>query len=162
MAPFLPYATAVSALRWLRFWAVLLDSRFRIPGTNIRFGLDPVLSLIPGLGDLASPVFAVVLLVQGVKQRVPHVVMLQMVVNAIVDAIIGAIPVVGNVGDVFWRANLANLALLERHAQPGRPPSRGDYAFVIALAAACGLVVAVPVAVGAWLAFLVWHWLAGG
>ena len=45
-------------LQWLRWWATLLDSRFRVPGTNIRFGLDPLLSLVPGLGDLASPAFA--------------------------------------------------------------------------------------------------------
>ena len=105
-------------LPWLRFWADLLDSRFRIPGTDIRFGIDPILSLIPGFGDLASPIFTVVLLVQGLRQHVPRVVMVRMVVNALIDALIGAVPVAGNIGDIFWRANNLNLALLERHAQP--------------------------------------------
>src|SRR5215213_3040822 len=116
-------------LQWLRAWADLLDSRFRIPGTQIRFGIDPVLSLIPGLGDLASPIYTVLLLVQGVKVRVPRVIMARMVFNALIDALIGIVPVAGSVGDIFWRANVRNLSLLERHARPGRPPERGDYIF---------------------------------
>jgi len=63
-----PATSTVTLLRW---WADLLDSRFVIPGLGIRFGLDPILSLIPGLGDLASPVFALVLIVQGLRQGVP-------------------------------------------------------------------------------------------
>jgi hypothetical protein len=117
-------------LRLLRWWATLLDSRFRVPGTEIRFGLDPLLSLVPGLGDLASPVFTAILLIQAVRLRVPRIVLVRMVINAGLDAIIGLVPVAGNLGDVFWRANEWNLALLERHAEPGRPPSRGDIVFV--------------------------------
>ena len=143
-------------LRELRAWADLLDSRFRIPGTQIRFGLDPILSLIPGIGELTSPAFTVLLLVQGLRQRVPKVVLFRMVVNALLDALIGAIPVVGNVGDIFWRANTVNLALLERHAQPGRAPTPGDYAFVWAMAAILGLLVAIPVIIG--IVLLGWLW----
>jgi hypothetical protein len=117
----------VRALRW---WAELLDSRFRVPGTRVRFGIDPILSLIPGLGDLASPVFTLGLLLQAARQRVPKIVMVRMVINAGIDAGLGLIPIAGNVGDIFWRANTANLALLERHARPGQAPSAGDYAVV--------------------------------
>ena len=67
------------SLSWLRWWATLLDSRFRIPGTSIRFGIDPILSLIPGLGELASPAFAVALILQGLRQRVPRVVIVRMI-----------------------------------------------------------------------------------
>ena len=135
---------------------MLLDARFRVPGTRIRFGIDPILSLIPGVGELASPVFTVLLLGQAVRRRVPRVVLLRMAANGLIDALIGAIPIAGSVGDVFWRANTRNLALLERHARPGRPPRAGDYAFVIGLAAAALLVMAVLVALGIWLA--VWLW----
>ena len=147
------------SLPWLRRWAELLDSQFVIPGTQIRFGLDPLLSLIPGFGDLASPAFTVVLLVYGIHQRVPRVVMVRMIVNALLDALIGAIPVAGNVGDIFFRANTMNLALLERHSQPGRPPSTGDYAFVFSLAAIFGLLVLVPVGLALWLALRLWYWI---
>lgn len=131
-------------ISWLRWWASLLDSRFRIPGTNIRFGIDPVLSLIPGVGDLASPVFAVAVLLQGVRQRVPRVVLLRMLGNALIDAFIGAVPIAGTVGDIFWRANLRNLALLERHARRGVAPSRADYVFVWTAAAIFGMLIAIP------------------
>jgi hypothetical protein len=130
---------------------VLLDSRFVVPGTSIRFGLDPLLAVVPGVGDLASPVFTVVLLVQGLHQRVPHVIMLRMVANALFDALIGMVPVGGPVADIFWRANARNLALLERHARPGQPPTRADYAFLFAVAAVFGVLAMIPVLLGIWL-----------
>lgn len=138
----------------LRWMAALLDSRFRVPGTSIRFGLDPILSLVPGLGDLTSPVFALALIVQGLRQRVPKVVLTRMMLNALIDAVIGAVPIAGTIGDVFFRANLMNLQLLERHAHPGRLPERGDYVFVFVVAAVCGLLVAIPVALGVWFTYL--------
>ena len=144
-------------MQWLRWWADLLDNRFQIPGTRIRFGIDPVLSLIPGLGDLASPVFAVALLMQGVRQRVPKVILLRMLGNALIDALIGAVPIAGTVGDVFWRANVRNLALLERHAKPDIRPTRSDYAFVWAMAAIFGLLVAIPFFLGLYLARELWR-----
>ena len=147
------------SLQWLRAWADLLDSRFRVPGTTIRFGLDPLLSLIPGLGDLASPAFAVALLVQGIHQGVPKVILLRMVVNALIDALIGAVPIVGTIGDIFWRANTDNLRLLEEHARPGFRVRRSDYLFVFAVAAVCGLLVLGPVALALWLSVVMWGWM---
>jgi hypothetical protein len=147
-------------LRWLRSWADLLDSRFVIPGTKIRFGIDPILSLIPGAGDLASPVFAMLLLGQAVQQRVPRIVMIRILLNAFIDALIGAVPVLGNIGDIFWRANRMNLALLERHARPGLPPSRGDYAFVLIVAIVFGALIAIPIIIAIWLMVVLWQFLA--
>jgi uncharacterized protein DUF4112 len=154
----LPPTSRVS--KWFRMWAELLDSRFRVPGTSIRFGIDPILSLIPGVGELASPLFTAVLFSQALRQRVPRIVLLRMAGNALLDALIGAVPIVGNVGDIFWRANTTNLALVERHARPGRPPSTGDYVFVLGIAAALALMIAVPVLIGIWLGVLLWRWIA--
>ena len=115
----------------LRRYATVLDKAFRIPGTNIRFGLDPIIGLVPVLGDLASPVFAAMLVVEGARLKIPKIVLMRMVVNALSDAVIGAIPFAGAVGDIFYKANTKNLALLERHAVPGGlPAARGDYWFV--------------------------------
>jgi hypothetical protein len=150
---------ALRPLPLLRFWADLLDSRFRIPGTGVRFGIDPILSLIPGFGDLASPIFTVVLLVQGLRQSVPRVVMVRMVANALIDALIGVVPVFGTIGDIFWRANNLNLALLERHAHAGRPPTAGDYAFVWLIALILGVLIIVPVLIALWLATVLWNLL---
>jgi hypothetical protein len=148
-------------LAWLRTWAVLLDARFRIPGTQIRFGIDPLLALIPGIGDLASPVFTTLLIVQGLHQRVPKVILVRMLGNALLDALIGVVPVAGPVGDVFWKANVRNLALLERYARPGLAPTRSDYVFVFAIVAVFGMIVVVPVALAIWLTSLFLQLMAG-
>lgn len=148
------------SLLWFRQLADLLDSRFRIPGTRVRFGLDPILSLVPGVGDLVSPVFAVALLAQALCQGVPKVIMLRILLNGLLDAMIGVVPIAGAVGDIFYRANARNLALLERHARPGVRPTWGDYAFVLTAAAVFGMIVLVPVALAIWLAVEMWTWLA--
>jgi len=138
-------------LEELRRLAVLLDSAFRIPGTNLRFGLDAVLGLIPGLGDMSTPAFSVLILVQGVRMRLPLVVQSRMVLNAALDMLFGLVPVVGDLIDIGWKANLRNLALLERHARPGVPPARSDYIFVAVFIAILALVAIAPIVLMAWL-----------
>jgi hypothetical protein len=134
----------------LRRWAVLLDSAFRIPGTNVRFGLDAIIGIVPGIGDLVAPVFTVILLGTALRMRVPAVVLVRMVLNAAIDMLLGIVPIAGDIGDVFWKADLRNMALLERHARPGVPPSKGDYWFVLGC---IGVVVAIGVVP---IVFLIW------
>ena len=129
-----PYRTSAAQSRMhdaLRRWAVLLDSQFRVPGTRFRFGLDAILGLIPGLGDITTPAFSAMLLVQAVRMRLPFVVQARMVANAALDMLLGLVPIVGDLVDIGWKANLRNLALLERHARPGVPPARSDYIVVM-------------------------------
>ena len=142
---------AATSLDLLRRWAVILDSMFRVPGTRIRFGLDAILGLIPGVGDLSAPVFAALIIVTGFRLRVPAVVQARIVFNAALDMAIGFVPLLGDLFDIAWKANLRNLALLERHAQPGVAPRRGDYVFVIGCLVALGLLVALPLFVLVWL-----------
>ena len=134
----------------LRRWAVLLDSAFRIPGTGIRFGLDAIVGLIPGLGDISTPVFAALVLLQAVRMRLPVVVQARMVLNAAFDMVVGLVPILGDLVDIGWKANLRNLALLERHARPGVLPARGDYVFVTICLAALALIAITPVLLLAW------------
>ena len=142
-------------LEALRRWARIFDSAFRIPGTQITFGLDPILGLIPGLGDVASPLFSLFFFWHGVRLGVPKVVLARMVVNVLVDSAVGAIPVAGDFFDFGWKANAWNLALLERHATPGRRPASGDYVVVILCTVVVVCVALVPIlmmfALGAWL-----------
>lgn len=146
-------------MRNLRWWADLLDARFRIPGTQIRFGIDPILSLVPGLGELTTPLFTLLLFAQAINLGVPKVILVRMALNALIDAAIGALPIVGNVGDIFWRANNANLILIERYARPGVRPTRADYAFVWAVTAVFGMVLILPVILGVTIALVLWRWL---
>ena len=138
-------------LELLRRWARIFDSAFRIPGTRITFGLDPIIGLIPGIGDLSSPIFSLFIIWHAAKLRVPRVVIARMVLNALIDGLVGAIPVVGDLFDFAWKASAWNLALLERHAMPGTPARRSDWIFV---AICVGVVVAValiPLVLAVWL-----------
>ncbi|MEO8077885.1 MAG: DUF4112 domain-containing protein [Acidobacteriota bacterium] len=134
----------------LRKWSVLLDSAFRVPGTRMTFGLDPLVGLIPGLGDLTSPLFAGLLLLHAVRFRIPRVVQLRMLFNALIDLGIGTIPLVGDLFDFGWKANVRNLDLLERYARPGTRASTADWAFVLVILGLLASVALIP------MLFLVW------
>ena len=139
----------------LRRWAVLLDSVFRVPGTRIRFGLDAIIGLVPGIGDLSAPVFAAVILATGFRMRLPAVVQARMVLNAALDMLIGLVPILGDVADIAWKANLRNLALLERHAVPGMSPTRNDYIVVYICIGLVVLIALVPIALLLWITWTV-------
>ncbi len=103
--------------------ARLLDNKWRVPGTGIRFGADAVLNLLPGVGLLASKGVSAYLIWEARRLGVPFGTLLRMVGNLGLDAVISAVPVAGWVGDVFYRANLRNMALLREHLERrGRPP----------------------------------------
>jgi hypothetical protein len=142
---------ASADIELLRRWAVLLDSIFVIPGTRVRFGFDAIVGLIPGLGDVVAPVFTIAVLATGLRMRVPAIVLARMVLNAGIDMVIGLVPILGDLVDIAWKADLRNVALLERHARPGVPPSSSDYAFVIVCIAVVILIAIVPVFVLLWL-----------
>ena len=139
----------------LRRWARIFDSAFRIPGTNLRFGIDPILGLVPGVGDLATPMLSLVMLWHAARLHVPKVVLARMVFNALIDAIMGIVPVAGDLFDFGWKATQWNLALIERHAVVGARPTSGDYLFVtlcsIVLIAVAVIPLLLMVALGAWL-----------
>jgi len=135
----------------LRTLQRLLDNAFRVPGTTIRFGLDPLIGLVPWLGDVVTGAFAVVLLVHANRLRVPKIIQIRMLVNVAVDTVLGAVPVAGDVADVFWKSNSRNFALLERHAGREQRPSTGDYLFVAGAAAAVVAMALIPLFVMYWL-----------
>jgi hypothetical protein len=140
-----------SDLALLRRWAILLDSAFGVPGTRVRFGLDGIIGLVPGLGDFVAPAFTGLLLVTAFRMRVPAVVQARMVLNAGLDMVLGLVPVLGDLVDIAWKANLRNLALLERHARPGLPPTRGDFVFVFVCLAIVGVIALTPIVIVVWL-----------
>ena len=142
----------------LRQWSYLLDQAFRIPGTNVRFGWDVIVGLVPGLGDLSSPLFGVLILVQAYRSGVPRLVQARMVINAIVDAMLGLIPGLGNVADIFWRANTWNMRLLERHARPGVSHTRADAWFVWTIVIVLLMMAALPLLLGVWLVWWLLTW----
>ncbi len=137
-------------LEGLRRIAQLLDNAFVVPGTSYRVGLDPILGLLPGLGDLISPLFTIGVLLQARALGVPKVVQGRMMINAGVDALLGTVPVIGDLFDFAWKANAKNLALLELHAREERSGSAGDYAFVVLMIAIVVALAALPVVLLGW------------
>ena len=99
-------------------WATLLDGRFHIPFTKIRFGLDPVLGLIPGAGDVVGFVLGLYILYHARRMGAPLPLQLRMLRNSGVNMIAGVVPVAGNMFDVYWRSNSKNVDLLQEHFIP--------------------------------------------
>jgi len=140
----------------LRHGASLLDSVFTIPGTNIRLGLDPILGLIPGLGDLVSPVYTLAILAQARELGLPRVVQLRMILNVAIDALFGIVPVLGDLFDIVWKANDRNMVLLEQHAYEVQRPAPGDWLFVgVAVVILAALAIIPPLILG-WLITSLW------
>lgn len=123
------------SLSQLRIWAellvTLLDDRFRIPGTDVRFGLDPIIgTLFPGVGDAVTGAGSIGLLALAFRRGVPRIVLWRMVFNIIVDALFGSLPLIGDVFDVAFKSNRRNLELIQAHERPGSKASAWDYAVV--------------------------------
>ena len=118
--------------------AKLMDSVFHIPGIGVRLGFDAILGLIPGLGDSVTSIVSLYLLHAARKQGLPRVAMIRMVVNVLIDVILGSIPFVGDLFDVFWKANEKNVAIMRRHAAANpaieRKATWSDWLFLLGAA----------------------------
>ena len=132
-----------------RTLARLLDSAARVPGTNIRFGADAIIGLVPGLGDIGGAALAGYLVILAQRLGVPRAVVLRMLANVAVDTLAGSVPVIGDLFDVAYKSNLRNVALLEQALERPAATTRTSRLLVVgtilglALLLAGGLVVAV-------------------
>jgi hypothetical protein len=128
------------SLKWVEQISKYLDSRFVIPGTNIRFGFDPILSLFPVVGDLFTFLISGVLIYTMHQQGASRKVVIKMLLNSTFDAIIGAIPLIGTVFDVFYKSNDRNIRLLKEHYFEGKHQGSGN-GILIVVAVACIVIV---------------------
>jgi hypothetical protein len=127
-----------------RAFARWMDRLVGIPGSEVGIGLDALVgALIPVGGDLLGGAAALYLIVVGVRARVPRVVLMRMLLNIGLDALIGVVPVLGDVADVFFQANARNVKLIERH-KGGASSTRGDWLFVALTVGVALLAVAAP------------------
>jgi uncharacterized protein DUF4112 len=149
--------TSSTNITTLRQLARLLDAAVRVPGTNIRFGLDAVLGLIPGAGDIAGGILSTFIIVQAAKLGAPRSVLARMVTNVAVDSIVGVVPILGDLFDVGWKSNLRNIALLERYVErPQATRAASRWAVIGAVATVAVIIVAMIAVV-----VVVVRWLAG-
>jgi hypothetical protein len=119
--------------KWVERIASLMDDKFRLPGTNFRFGLDPIMNLIPYAGDVSGFVVAAALLFVMAKNGVSRKVLILMAINICVDAAIGAIPLIGQVSDFYFKANTRNIQLLKEPYQEGKHTGSGKGIIIILL-----------------------------
>ena len=110
-----------------------LDSTLGIPGTRIRIGLDPLVGLIPGVGDLVGASLASYLILLAARHGAPGSVLLRMASNLAIDSLIGAVPILGDLFDVGWKANVRNVALLQEHLERPAAARRSSSLFVAAV-----------------------------
>jgi hypothetical protein len=129
-------------LERLRRLTKLLDNAIPIPGTRYRIGLDPILGLLPGVGDAIGTAMAGYLLVEAARFGVPRSVLVRMLLNIGVDTAVGAVPGVGDLFDFVWKADAKNLALLQEHlVQPAATRRTSRWVLVAVLAAVIALAV---------------------
>lgn len=140
----------------LRKFAWLLDSAFAIPGTKRRVGIDAGLGLIPGIGDFIGGVLSTWVVVGAIRHRVRFRVLLRMLSNILFDVGMGLVPVVGDLGDVFFKPSMKNVELLMLHRDRTRPPRPGRDVFIFASVVIGFFVVALVVLIIGGIALLIW------
>lgn len=131
--------------------AHLLDDWFRIPGTSIRFGLDGIVGLIPGIGDILGGIASCILIFAAWYRGLPYVTLARMVANVAIEVIIGVVPILGDAFDIAWKANRRNYALMTRHLHEPRVHKWRDWVFLMLLAGSVLIVFAVPLIMIGWL-----------
>jgi len=144
-------------LRWVERVARLMDSQFRLPGTKFRFGLDPLLGLLPVVGDLGTLAISGALLLTMMRHGASGAVVVRMAFNILLDTVIGAIPILGNLFDFAYKSNERNVALLRRHYAEGKHQGSGMgllLALLLGFLLVFGLVAWGGIALARW----VWHY----
>jgi len=114
-----------SKLKWVEWVSNLMDEKFRIPGTDFRFGLDPILNLIPVVGDLSGFAVSATLVATMARNGASGKLVTLMMLNIALDATIGAIPIIGQIFDFTYKANSRNIRLLKQHYAEGRHKGSG-------------------------------------
>ncbi len=133
-----------SKLKWVERVSYLMDEQFRLPGTKFRFGLDPIINLIPVAGDLGGFAVSTVLLLTMAKHGVSRKVLVMMTLNIILDSTIGAIPVLGHIFDFAYKSNSRNIKLLKEHYDEGKHQGSGTgiIAWIVIVLLVCFLLFA--------------------
>jgi uncharacterized protein DUF4112 len=134
--------------RWL---ALLMDNFFRVPGTRFRFGLDPLMGLLPGLGDTGSAIISAMALIAAARRGLPKILLARMSLNILINEAIGIIPIVGDAFSFWFKSNARNYELLKRQTAGTRRSTRGDWIFVALVLAVLFVILVVSLAVSLWL-----------
>lgn len=134
--------------RWL---ALIMDNLLRLPGTSFRFGLDPLLGLIPGIGDTGSAIVSAMALIAATRRGLPRILLLRMALNILINEAVGIIPVIGDAFSFWFKSNARNYELLRSQVATPRRSSRGDWIFVGLILGALILFLIISLTLSFWL-----------
>lgn len=139
-----PPSRAEPLFRWV---ALVMDELLRLPGTKFRFGIDPLIGLIPGIGDTASALVSAMTLIQAARLGVPKVLLARMSLNILINEVVGIVPIIGDAFSFWFKSNTRNHQLLRAHL--GQPQRRrvSDWVFIFAILFLLALVVGVGILV---------------
>ena len=116
----------LSSLKWAKQYARILDSNFTIPGTNFSFGLDPIIGLIPGLGDAVAMGFQLLLVASLLQNGSSGELRAKLILNVLIDSAVGSVPIIGQIWDFFYKANERNLRLTQEYLLEGKHAGSGS------------------------------------
>lgn len=131
--------------------AHILDDFLKIPGTSIRVGLDGIIGLVPGIGDVIGGIASSVIIAAAWMRGVPYITVTRMVVNVGIEVLVGTIPIVGDMFDIAWRANRRNYALLEGSLAQPRKYTVQSWLFLGALFLVLAILAVLPLFLLAWM-----------
>ena len=141
----------LSSNEHLDYIAALLDDMFRIPGTQIRFGLDALIGWVPGIGDAMAGIASFVIVFAAWRRGAQAVTLVRMIANVLLETTLGAIPVAGDVFHIFWKANRRNYRLLIREKeQPGSNTGR-DWMFLAIILSTVIAAAGIPIGLLIWI-----------
>ena len=143
-----------SAIPNLDTLANLMDSQFKIPGTNIRFGLDPLIGLVPGAGDFVTFLISGYMVMILAQNGASGFVLARMTLNILIDALVGSIPLLGDIFDVAFKANRRNMKLMHEHYVEGRHRGGAWKVVVPVLLVILAVIIAL-----AWVSYKIFMWL---
>ncbi len=125
--------TSASLEPFFRWLALIMDEFLRFPGTRRRFGLDPIIGLLPGIGDVASAIVSAVALVHAARCGLPKILLTRMAMNILINELVGIVPGLGDAFSFWFKSNVRNYKLLQRYSAAPMRSRRGDWIFVIAV-----------------------------
>lgn len=140
--------------------AKVLDTTVKVPGTSLYIGLDPLLGLIPGVGDALANLIGTVILGLAARLRIPRIVLARMSLNLLINGSVGAIPIAGDLFSVWFRSHARNAALLREAATQLDCETRSDWFYVGGIIAGAAVLLLLVITIVLWLIFAIWTRLA--
>lgn len=156
-----PDAQRQALLTTVELLANILDKTVKIPGTSLYLGLDPLIGLIPGVGDVLAGLMGTIILGLAARLQIPRIIITRMSVNLLMNGVIGAIPIIGDLFSVWFRSNSRNAELLRQASTQSARVTHGDWAYVVGLIGGTVLLLLGLVVLVLWLVIGLWRAIAG-